>query len=416
MPAGPEGDFGRPPPRFERPNARFAMRPLGKRRPEDDHRGSSSSANPQHPVSVPDRPHRIEGIARVVYPAVVAVVVYMTLWVSSLFREPPGLTPLAILIFIAFVAVLSEGLRLYARRLDRRWPWHARTGARLGVQVGGSVLIAIVYTLAVYVPVKQYEIAHGAHDVIEWPHLAITSLAALVLALALSALHITLDFHAGLQKAQRDAKQMQAMILRAELDALKAQINPHFLFNSLNTVHGLIAQDPAAARALVIELGDVLRYALGHSERDLVPLARELEFIDAYRALLQARHDRGLRIEIAPMADAEHFRLPPMSLQIPIENAVRHNRTREDDPLVVRICRTERGILVSNALKPRHSANPGAGTGLSNLDQRYRLLGADGPRIVRDDASFSVEIGLFPCEAPPTTSASMTSAPTTSTR
>jgi hypothetical protein len=352
-------------------------------------------------MTAPDRPHRIEGIARIVYPAVVAVVVYVTLWVSSLFREPPGLTPLAILVFIAFVAVLSEGLRLYARLLDRRWPWHARTGMRLGLQLGGSILIAVIYTLAVYVPIKQYEIAHGANDVIEWPHLAITSLAALVLALALSALHITLDFHAGLQKAQRDAKQMQAMILRAELDALKAQINPHFLFNSLNTVHGLIAQDPPAARALVIELGDVLRYALSHSGRDLVPLARELEFIEAYRALLQARHGAGVRIEIVPMADAERLRLPPMSLQVPIENAVRHNRTRDDDPLVIRVERIDAGIRVTHALKPRQSANPGAGTGLSSLDQRYRLLGADDIRIVRDDAYFTVEIGLFPCEANP---------------
>ena len=349
----------------------------------------------------PDSTHRIENIARIVYPAIVAVLVYMTLWVSSLFDEPPGLTPETILQFIAFVAVLSECLRLYARWLDRRWPWSTRTGARLGLQLGGSILIAIVYMLAIYIPTKQYQIAHGSHDTIGWPHLAIATLAALVLALTLSALHIMLDFHTGMQKAQRDARQMQAMILRSELDALKAQINPHFLFNSLNTVHGLITQNPGSAQALVIELGDVLRYALGHSERDLVSLARELEFVDAYRALLQARHGRGLRIDIAPMADAERLRLPPMSLQVLIENAVRHNRTREDDPLVVDVRRSDAGIVVSNALKPRQSANPGAGTGLSNLDQRYRLLGADGIRIVRDGATFSIEIGLFPCETTP---------------
>lgn len=357
------------------------------------------SAGP--PLNASKRLPRIEGIARIVYPAVVAVLVYVTLWVSSLFREPPGLSPGIVLGFIAFVAVLSEGLRLYARRLDRRWPWHARTGARLAWQLGGSVAIAIVYMLAIYIPLKQYQIEQGSNDVIAWPHIAISALAALVLALALSALHITLDFHAGLQRAQRDAKQLQAMVLRAELDALKAQINPHFLFNSLNAVHGLIAQDPASARALVIELGDVLRYALGHSERDLVPLAQELAFIDAYRALLEARHGRGLRIEIEPMDDLGQRRLPPMSLQVPIENAIRHNRTREDDPLVVRVRRSATGIAITNDIKPRQSANPGAGTGLSNLDQRYRLLGADGIRITRDDGTFAVDIGLFPCPTTP---------------
>lgn len=349
----------------------------------------------------PDRPHRIEGLARVIYPAVVAVLVYMTLWVAGLFAEPPGLSPGILLGFIAFVAVLSEALRFYARRLDRRWPWHTRTGARLAWQLGGSVVIAIIYMLAVYLPLKQYQISQGSHDAIAWPHIAISALAALVLALALSALHITLDFHAGLQKAQRDAKQLQAMVLRAELDALKAQINPHFLFNSLNAVHGLIAQDPASARTLVIELGDVLRYALGHSDRDLVPLAQELAFIEAYRALLEARHGRGLRIEIEPMEDLAQRRLPPMSLQVPIENAIRHNRTREDDPLVVQVRRSAAGIVISNEIKPRQSANPGTGTGLSNLDQRYRLLGAGGIRITRDDGRFSVDIGLFPCTTTP---------------
>jgi LytS/YehU family sensor histidine kinase len=342
------------------------------------------------------QPLRIERIARVLYPAVLALIVYATLWVSSFFTEPPGLSPGTILGFIAFVAVLSEAIRLYSRGLDRRWPWHARSGARLSAQIGGSIVIAVVYAMLVYIPLKLYEIRHGAHDVIGWPHLAITSLVALVFALALSALHITLDFYASWQKAQRDAKQMETLIVRAELDALKAHVNPHFLFNSLNTVHGLIAQDPAAARALVVELSDVLRYALSHGNRDLVPLAHELAFLDAYRALLQARHGSGLRIEIDPMPDAERLRIPPMSLQLLVENAVRHNRTREDDPLVVHLQRHDDSVIVSNAIKTRHSANPGAGTGLSNIDQRYRLLGAHGIRIVREDGRFSVELGLFP--------------------
>lgn len=347
-------------------------------------------------MSAPGRPLHIEHVARVLYPAVLAVIVYATLWVSSLFDEPPGLSPGTILGFIAIVAVLSEVIRLYSHRLERRWPWHARAGTRLAAQLCGSIAIAVIYAFVIYVPLKLYEIHNGAHDTIAWPHLAIATLAALVLALALSALHITLDFHAGLQQAYRDAKQMQALILRAELDALKSQINPHFLFNSLNTVHGLVTKDPSAARDLLIELSDVLRYALGHSGRDLVPLAHELEFLDAYRALLIARHGRGLRIEIESMTDAERLRLPPMSLQLLVENAVRHNRTREDDPLIVRVRRSGVGVVVTNPLKPRHSANPGAGTGLSNLVQRYRLLGVNGICIAREDGAFSVELGLFP--------------------
>ena len=337
----------------------------------------------------------IDRIARVLYPAAVAVIVSATLWVSSLFDEPPRLTIGAALGFIAWVALLSEAIRHYSHGLEHRWPWHARPAQRLVLQVGGSTLAVIAFSLLVYIPLKLHEIRHGANDVIGWPHLTVTALIATVFSLALNALHITLDFHASLQRAQQDTRDMQAAMLRAELDALKAQINPHFLFNSLNTVHGLISQDPTLARGLLLELSDVLRYALGHSNHDLVPLARELEFLHAYRALLQARHGDGLRVDIQAMDSSGDLMIPPMSLQVLVENAVRHNRTREDDPLVVDVRLGDRSILVSNPLKPRHSPNPGAGTGLSNIEQRYRLLGADGIRVVRGYDAFIVELGLL---------------------
>ena len=337
----------------------------------------------------------IDRIARVLYPAAVAVIVSATLWVSSLFAEPPQLSIGAVLGLIAWVALLSEAIRHYSRWLERRWPWHARAAGRLVLQVGGSTLAIIALSLIVYIPLKLHEIRNGANDTIGWPHLTVTALIATVFSLALNALHVTLDFHASLQRAQQDTRDMQAAMLRAELDALKAQINPHFLFNSLNTVHGLIAQDPALARGLLLELSDVLRYALGHANHDLVPLARELEFLHAYRALLQARHGEGLRVDIQSIESSGDLMIPPMSLQLLVENAVRHNRTREDDPLVVDVRLSDRGILVSNPLKPRHSPNPGAGTGLSNIEQRYRLLGAEGIRVVRECDAFIVELGLL---------------------
>jgi len=342
-------------------------------------------------------PFRIELIARILYPTVVALVVYATLWVASLFDEPPGLSLPVVLGFIAFVVFLSEAIRLYSKRLERRWPWHARASGRLLRQLSGSVAIAIGCALLIYVPLKLLEIHNGAHDELGWPHLAVTSLIALVFAFALNALYVTLDFYASWQSAQRDARQLEGLILRAELDALKSQINPHFLFNSLNTVQGLIPREAIAARALIVELSDVMRYALTHGSRDLVPLAQELEFLEAYRALLEARHGAGIRIEIEPMTGAGQWQIPPMSLQVLVENAVRHNSTREENPLVVKLRRDHTCMEVSNPIMPRHSANPGAGTGLANLDQRYRLLGAEGIHISQDNGFFTVKVGLLSC-------------------
>ncbi|MEO8673145.1 MAG: histidine kinase [Tahibacter sp.] len=351
-----------------------------------------------HPlVDTYSNAHRIERIARILYPTAVALVAYASLWVASLFDEPPAMSPTVLLSFVTFVVVLSEAIRWYSHWLEPRWPWYARPRARLIRQLMGSAVIAIVYAFAIYVPLKLLEIRNGSNDTLEWPHLAVTALMALVFAFALNALSITLDFYTSWQRAQRDARQLEELILRAELDALKSQINPHFLFNSLYTVQGLIPREAVAARALIVELGDVMRYALSHGSRDLVPLARELEFLEAYRALLQARHGTGIRIEIGPMDGAEQLQIPPMSLQVLVENAVRHNRTREDEPLVVQLRRDNAFVEVSNPLRPRHSANPGAGTGLANLDQRYRLLGAESIRISQDGGWFVVKVGLLPC-------------------
>lgn len=380
---------------------RLAMSGSTAKNPASESQGLANVARPSDDLRMRTSPHAsapwlpIERIARVLYPAAVGVIVSATLWVSSLFSEPPRLSIAAVLGLIAWVALLSEAIRHYSQWLERRWPWHAHPARRALLQVGGSTLAIIIFSLLVYIPLKLHEIRNGANDSIGWPHLTVTALIATVFSLALNALHVTLDFHSSLQRAQREARDMQAAMLRAELDTLKAQINPHFLFNSLNTVHGLIVQDPALARGLLLELSDVLRYALGHSNHDLVPLARELEFLHAYRALLQARHGEGLRVDIQSMDRADDLMIPPMSLQVLVENAVRHNRTREDDPLVVDVRLGDHGLRVSNAIKPRHSPNPGAGTGLANIEQRYRLLGADGIRVIRESSSFIVELGLL---------------------
>lgn len=342
-------------------------------------------------------PQRLETVARIVYPTALGLVAYMSLWVASLFDEPPRFSLLALLAFAGFVVVLSEGIRLLSRWLDRHCTWQARPGFRLSLQLLGSTLLAVVYTLAIYLPVKLLEIRNGANDIIAWPHLAIACLLALIFALSLNALYVLLDFYAIWQRSRRDAERLRDAVLRAELDALRAHMNPHFLFNSLNTVHGLIAQNPQAARAMVVELSDVLRYALTHGSKDLVPLSQELEFLDAYRAVLEVRHGPGLQIRTSTMQDSDSVQLPPMSLQLLVENAVRHNRIAPDDPLVIDIERDDGRLSVSNPIKPRHGSTAGAGTGLSNIDQRYRLLGASGI-VVREDADFfRVTLELLPC-------------------
>lgn len=339
----------------------------------------------------------IRTLLRVAFPATLVGIVYATLWIASLFDEPPGLTPGFFIGVVAAVCGLDFLLRRLACALQEKLPWQGHALRRLVLQVLLASLLSVAYFAALYVPLKLLEIQQGAQDTLAWPHLAMTSLLALVLGLALTTLQVGLDFFARWQDTQREAERREAQRLRAELDALTAQLNPHFLFNSLTTVHALIAQDTTAARSLVLELGDVLRYALCHGRRDLVPLAQELDFLDAFRALLQARHGEGLRIEVAAMTAQRALQLPPLSLQLLVENAVRHNRLLANDPLVVSLRAEHDRLIVRNPIKPRQGDSAGTGNGLHNIAERYRLLGAEAPRVRAEDGVFEVSLALLPC-------------------
>lgn len=333
---------------------------------------------------------------RILVPMLLGGVVMLTFWVASLFDEPPGLSVGVLAVLFAFVFLTAECVRALSRLLDRRFPWRDGVMRRAAVQLGTTVAFAVVSALAVYLPLKLWEIRHGSRDEIAWPHLLLTASIALGFALALNALQLVLDFYRSWRLARDEADQLREVALKAELEALKSQVNPHFLFNCLNTLYGLIDEEPRRARALVLELSDVFRYALTHGNRDLVPLAQELDFLDSYESLLTARHGDGLLIERHTSEEAQ-VALPPMTLQLLVENAVKHNRTGPGDRLVVRIARDGDTLVVSNPLRPRRGTTAGAGTGLRNIDQRYRLLNLRGVEVRREADLFTVRVPLLPC-------------------
>jgi len=377
------------------PAAGFAPRPAGFARAglaapggAGQHRRTMTSAL---------RQRLAEASLRLLLPAVLAGVAALTFWLASLFDEPPGFSPASAGVLLGIVLLISESVRAVALALGRRLPWRDGVLRRGLAQLGATALLAVLVALVIYVPLKLWEIRQGSHDELAWPHLLLTAAFAFGFALAFNALHAVVDFYRGWQQARGEAEALRAVALKAELEALKAQVNPHFLFNSLNAVYGLIDEDPRRARGLVLELSDVFRYVLSHGNRDLVPLAQELEFLDAFEALLAARHGDGLRIERATGGGEQQVALPPMTLQLLVENAVKHNRIEPGDGLVVRIERDGDTLEVSNPLKPRRGATAGAGTGLRNIDQRYRLLHLRGVDVRRDADRFLVRVPLLPC-------------------
>lgn len=185
------------------------------------------------------------------------------------------------------------------------------------------------------------------------------------------------------------------MRTQSELAALKAQIDPHFLFNSLNTLGHLVTRDAQRAREFCDALAEVYRYVLASRERDLVPLAEELAFVQRYQRLLALRFGSAIVIRIDPALSQRPAQIVPMALQALIENAVKHNQAAADAPLEVSVNRDGATLRVSNRSVPRRTRMPSAGLGLANLDERCRMVTGRALQVRHDALAFEVTVPLW---------------------
>lgn len=180
-----------------------------------------------------------------------------------------------------------------------------------------------------------------------------------------------------------------------EMSALKAQIDPHFLFNSLNSLTGVIRQDQKEAIRFVDHLSETLRYTLDHKDDNLVTLHEEIEYLRSYDYMMQIRFEDGFNIDnqIEP-GDLEK-RIPQFALQLLVENAIKHNIVSAKKPLTIRLASDGNHLKVCNNLHTKKSHARGYGIGLANLSKRYELLGFDPLEINKSKNEFSVTLALI---------------------
>lgn len=193
-----------------------------------------------------------------------------------------------------------------------------------------------------------------------------------------------------------EAETLKKEQLQTQLDSLKAQINPHFLFNSLSALQSLIEEDPVKAEAFVGEMSEVYRYVLQSNEKQLTTLSEELQFMQSYIHLLHTRFGDGLQVHIEAEQGDLVKQIPPLTLQLLVENAVKHNIVQPDHPLHVRIRSAGDGYLeVQNNLQRKPTKVSSTGTGLRNIVAKYELMGQPEVRIIDDRQHFSVFIPLI---------------------
>jgi sensor histidine kinase YesM len=179
-------------------------------------------------------------------------------------------------------------------------------------------------------------------------------------------------------------------------EVLKNQVNPHFLFNSLNTINSLIVTDQQAAVNFVNNMSDVYRYVLKSHEINSIQLQEELRFIESYTHMLKGRYGNKMHIAVNVPSGYMQHRVPPMALQILIENAVKHNIASHNKPLHIQIfANAANELVVENNLQKRTGPEPSTGVGLQNLNQRCKYLSNHHLAIQQTQTSFSVAIPLI---------------------
>lgn len=183
--------------------------------------------------------------------------------------------------------------------------------------------------------------------------------------------------------------------LQSQLNSLKLQINPHFMFNNFNNLLELIEEDSGLAGKFLSNLSKVYRYIITNLDRNLIPVADEIKFLDSYLYLMKVRHDEGVIAKVSPGVRQCKGFLPPAVLQLLVENAIKHNSFSSEHPLVIDIKLSDDYITVSNLKSPLMSPIESTGLGLKNITERYALLCDKKVKIENAENFYSVSLPII---------------------
>ena len=271
------------------------------------------------------------------------------------------------------------GTHLLRREILRRHWWDLKVGALLPLLLGGALVTALAVEIGVWMfglfVTRVYTIRTSTPAV-----MLVTTFNWSFTILLWTSIYAGVHFFRQYRATEIQRLKLEVAARDAQLNALNAQIHPHFLFNALNSLRALITEDPARARDLVTQLSELMRYALQAGRRERVSLAEELGIVEAYLRLEAARFETRLRWKIEMPGELGGAMLPPMVVQTLVENAVKHGiaTVPEGGTVLVSVKRDQSSLRVRVTNPGRLVARRNGGIGLANVEQRLRLrYGAD---------------------------------------
>lgn len=279
------------------------------------------------------------------------------------------------------------GNALASDLIDRRVDWIKEPVKRFVV----GMIVMIVYTVLisygiVWIYKSVFGLRVGDTSSIQYSTLIITFIISLFM-------HGR-GFLKSWKLAEIEAEKAKQESIKANYESLKNQVNPHFLFNSLNALTNLVYEDQDKAAKFIKQLSEVYRYVLDSRNKEVVSLDEELSFLDSYLFLQQIRFGDKLKIEneLKPMKG----NIPPLALQMLLENAIKHNEVSQEHPLIIRLYENGSNLFVSNNLQLKSKLiNNSVGVGLENIKKRFEFL-SDRPVVIeKDDKNFVVRLPIL---------------------
>ena len=205
-----------------------------------------------------------------------------------------------------------------------------------------------------------------------------------------------LYYYARLKHAEKEKEQLEKEKLWAQLENLNQQVPPHFLFNTLNSLSSLITEDPVEADRYLNEMSKVYRYLLDNNRHELVTLQTEIKFIHSFYQLLKLRYDKGIELTCQIPEQYNNYQLPPLTLQLLVENAVKHNITSRNQPLQIEITVTENErLVIKNNLQRKVEKPVSHKIGLNNIAVKYQLMQQEEIIVKEEHGYFIVSLPLI---------------------
>jgi LytS/YehU family sensor histidine kinase len=253
-------------------------------------------------------------------------------------------------------------------------------------------LISLTYIFLFY----TYDATHFLGYVLDKEQLKIALYSGIALTMVATTMWEAIYIINQWKDSLTEKERLQQLTIQQEFETLKSQVNPHFLFNCFNTLSSLIGEDRKQAEIFLNELSKVYRYLLRNNEDGLSSLQTEIRFIESYYQLLRTRHGEAVQLKIEVDKKYDHYLLPSLSLQMLVENAVKHNVLSKNKPLTIDIFTTTGNkLVISNNLQIRSVKGPSNKIGLDNIRAKYALLNHTDFQVLEDKKSFSVVLPLI---------------------